>query len=64
MTRSIAPRSGKFDFDNAAEKIAVKAADLQQAFDAFRSRQVEGDGSVPTEHKQELRTRLKGLDDE
>ena len=54
----------KLDFDNALEKISVKAADLQQAFDAFRARQVEGDGSVPTEDKQELRKRLKALDDE
>ena len=52
------------DFDDAMEKIAVKAADLQQAFDAFRGRQIEGDGSVPTEDKQELRKRLKALDDE
>ncbi|MBI4469786.1 MAG: SAM-dependent methyltransferase [Acidobacteria bacterium] len=56
--------TSKFDFENAAEKIAVKAADLQQAFDAFRARQVEGDGSVPTNDKQELRRRLKALDDE
>jgi len=54
----------KFDFDNALDKISVKAADLQQAFDAFRARQVEGDGSVPTEDKQELRKRLNALDDE
>ena len=51
-------------FDDAMQKISVKAADLQQAFDAFRARQVEGDGSVPTEDKQELRKRLKALDDE
>lgn len=56
--------ASKLDFDNAAEKIAVKAADLQRAFDAFRSRQIEGDGSVPTEHKQELRRRLQALDNE
>ncbi len=54
----------KLDFDNAADKIAVKAADLQQVFDAFRARQVEGDGSVPAEHKQELRKRLSALDEE
>ena len=51
-------------FNDALERISVKAADLQQAFDAFRTRQVEGDGSVPTEDKQELRKRLKALDDE
>ncbi len=54
----------KFDFDNAMEKIANKAADLQQLFDTFRERQIEGDSSVPTEDKQELRRRLKELDNE
>ncbi len=53
-----------FDFDNAMDRISVKAADLQQAFDAFRGRQIEGDGSVPTEDKKELRKRLAALDDE
>jgi len=56
--------ASKLDFGNTAETIAVKAADLQQAFDAFRSRQVEGDGSVPAEDKQELHRHLKALDDE
>ncbi|MBK8754340.1 MAG: Eco57I restriction-modification methylase domain-containing protein [Candidatus Competibacteraceae bacterium] len=56
--------TSQMDFDNAMEKIAVKAADLQQTFDAFRQRQVEGDGSVPAAHKIELRKRLKALDDE
>ncbi len=56
--------SEKFDFDDAVEKISVKAADLQQAFDAFRARQVEGDGSVPAERKQELRKRLTALGEE
>jgi len=56
--------TSKLDFDNSMEKISVKAADLQQTFDAFRQRQVEGDGSVPTEHKQEVRQRLKALEDE
>ena len=55
---------GKLDLDNAVDQIEVKAADLQQAFDAFRQRQIEGDGSVPTDHKQELRRRLKALEDE
>jgi hypothetical protein len=54
----------KLDLANAMEKIAVKAADLQQTFDTFRQRQIEGDGSVPAEHKQELRQRLKALDEE
>ena len=54
----------KLDFDNAAEKITVKAADLQQALDAFRFRQIDGAGAVTTEHKQELHQRLKAIDDE
>ena len=54
----------KLDLDNVMKKIAAKAADLQQTFDTFRQRQIEGDGSVPTEHKQELRRRLKALEDE
>jgi len=52
------------DFDNAMEKIAVKAADLQQTFDKFRQLQTEGDGSIPAAHKQELQKRLKALEDE
>lgn len=56
--------ASKLDLDNAMEKIALKAADLQQTFDTFRQRQIEGDGSVPTEHKLELRRRLKTLEDE
>jgi len=56
--------TSKLDFDNAMAKIAVRAADLQQAFDAFRERQVEGDASVPMEHKLELRKRLTGLQEE
>jgi len=52
------------DFDNAMEKIAVKAADLQQTFDKFRQFQTEGDGSVPAGDKLELQKRLKALEDE
>jgi Eco57I restriction-modification methylase len=56
--------TGKLDFDNTMGKISLRAADLQQAFDAFRSRQVEADGSLPAKDKQELRKRLGALDDE
>ena len=61
LTQALA---SKLDFDNAGEIMAVRVAELQQAFNAFRSRQIEGDGSVPTEHKQELHRRLTALDDE
>lgn len=44
------------------EKIKPRAADLQQAFDAFRVRQIKGDGSVPTEDKVELQKRLRALE--
>jgi hypothetical protein len=52
------------DFDHAMEKIAVKAADLQETFDKFRQLQTEGDGSVSTAHKLDLQKRLKALEDE
>jgi len=56
--------TAKFDFDNAMEKMSVRVADLQQAFDAFRHRQIEGDGSVPIEDKLELRKRLTAVREE
>ena len=56
--------SSRLDFEGAAERIEVKAADLQQSFDAFRARQVEGSGTVPSEDKSELRRRLAALGDE
>ena len=46
------------------EQIKPRAADLQQYFDAFRSRQVDGDGSVPAADKLELRKRLRALETE
>ena len=56
--------TSSLDFDNAMEKISVKAADLQQTFDKFRQLQTEGDGSVPAADKLELQKRLKALEDE
>lgn len=56
--------SSKLDLDNVAERVARSAADLQQASDVFRARQMEGDGSVPPADKTKLRERLKNLDDE
>lgn len=38
--------TSKLDFDNTMQKIITKAEDLQQAFDAFRKRQTEGDCTV------------------
>jgi hypothetical protein len=54
----------KLDFENTMEKITIKAADLQQAFDRFREFQTEGDGTVPPEHKKEIQERLKALKEE
>lgn len=56
--------ASKLDLDNVAERIARSAADLRQASDAFRARQIEGDGSVPPSDKARLRERLRDLDGE
>ena len=44
--------TSKLDFENTMESISRKAAKLQEAFDTFRARQVEGDGSVPMKDKE------------
>ncbi|MFC3061032.1 Eco57I restriction-modification methylase domain-containing protein [Paenirhodobacter populi] len=44
------------------EQIRPKAADLQQAFNEFRRRQIMGDGSVPGADKEELKKRLGVLE--
>ncbi len=54
--------TSKLDLDNSLETITKSAADLQQTFNAFRARQIEGDGSVPTQDKMALRQRLKNLE--
>ncbi|MCW5725610.1 MAG: Eco57I restriction-modification methylase domain-containing protein [Maricaulaceae bacterium] len=54
----------KLDLDNALDAISASAADLQQTFDAFRARQMEGDGSVPSGDKTILRQRLTKLKNE
>jgi hypothetical protein len=56
--------ASSLDFDNAATNIERKAADVQQSFDAFRSRQIDTDGSIPAADKQALRSRLNALGDE
>lgn len=55
---------GKLDLDHAADRIAKGAAELQTVFDAFRARQMEGDGSVPAADKIRLRKQLEALEDE
>lgn len=56
--------TSKLDLDNSLETIAKSAADLQQTFNAFRARQIEGDGSVPAHDKMALRQRLRNLEAE
>ncbi|NOX21206.1 MAG: SAM-dependent methyltransferase, partial [Nitrospirae bacterium] len=46
------------------EQIKLKAKELQQFFDSFRHRQLEGDGTVPYKLKKELRHRLAELNHE
>ncbi|TPK57424.1 MULTISPECIES: DNA methyltransferase [unclassified Mesorhizobium] len=54
--------TSKLDFDDALGKIIKSAADLQQTFDAFRARQIQGDGTVPLDDKIALRMRLATLE--
>ena len=54
----------KFDFDNTMENISREAEELQEAFDAFRARQVKDDCSVPMKDKDKMRKHLKKLEDE
>ena len=39
--------TSKLDLDNLLETIVKSAADLQQTFEVFRLREIDGDGSVP-----------------
>lgn len=48
----------------AFEEVRMLAADAQQAFDAFRARQMEGDSSVPTTDKIKLRNRLTAFEEQ
>ena len=56
--------ASKLDFDNTMESISRKAGELQEAVDAFRSRQVKGDDPVPMRGKDQVRKHLKTLEDE
>jgi hypothetical protein len=56
--------TSKLDFDDTLGSIVKSAADLQQTFDAFRARQIQGDGTVPLEDKVALRGRLAALESE
>lgn len=52
------------DFDNTMERIAAKAADLQEIFDTFRRRQTDAAGVVTSEDKALLRERRHSLEQE
>ncbi len=56
--------TSKLDFDNAMARIEEKAEDVDRLFQLFRQQQTELGGEVTAEDKQELRKRLKALEDE
>jgi hypothetical protein len=56
--------SSTLDFDSSMQKIASKAAQLQQAFDEFRDQQVRIDGPILSQGKQQLREGLKALEED
>lgn len=56
--------TSKLDFDNTMVKIEERAQDIDRLFGLFRQQQTEFGGDVTREDKQELRNRLKVLEDE
>lgn len=54
----------KLDLDNSLVRIRKGAADLEQAFNDFRRKQVEGEGADALDDKQALRNQLRSLEDE
>lgn len=56
--------TSKLDFDNTMTKIEDKAQDVDRLFGLFRQQQTELGGEVTPADKQELRNRLKALEDE
>jgi hypothetical protein len=56
--------TSNLDFDNAMARIEEKAEDIDRLFGLFRQQQTELGGEVRPEDKQELRKRLKALEDE
>ncbi|MBI2864012.1 MAG: Eco57I restriction-modification methylase domain-containing protein [Chloroflexi bacterium] len=57
-------RQGKFDLDDDMKGIDEKALDVDRLFALFRQQQTEIGGEVTAADKQNLRTRLKALEDE
>lgn len=56
--------TSKLDFDNTMKRIEEKAQDIDRLFGLFRQQQTELGGEVTPDDKQELRNRLRVLEDE
>jgi hypothetical protein len=56
--------TSKLDFGDELGIIIKSAATLQQTFDEFRERQIQGDGTVSLDAKMDLRIRLESLEGE
>jgi hypothetical protein len=56
--------TSKLDFENAMARIEERAEDIDRLSDLFRQQQTEGGGEIAPADKQELRMRLKALEDE
>ncbi|HUY14928.1 MAG TPA: DNA methyltransferase [Terriglobia bacterium] len=56
--------TSKFDFEGTMQKIEEKAREIERLFVLFRQQQTEFGGTVTASDKQELRKRLKVLEDE
>ena len=58
------PEKGRFDFENAMERIKEKAEDVNILFQEFRRQQITLGGAVTPADKQVLQDRLQELEDE
>ena len=58
------PEKGRFDFENAMERIKEKAEDVKILFQEFRRQQTTLGGAVTLADKQVLQGRLRELEDE
>ena len=58
------PETGRFDFENAMERIREKAEDVKILFQEFRRQQTTLGGAVTPADKQNLQSRLQELEDE
>ena len=58
------PEKGRFDFENAMERIKEQAEDVKILFQEFRRQQTTLGGAVTPADKQNLQSRLQELEDE